>query len=88
MVICPYCYGEQLNRKQIVDYLEINGEKCISQIESDLGINRGTLKHHINHLIRNNILKKERKTHLAGKPSMISVSFVKLNRRSQHTRNE
>ena len=47
----------------------------IVQIEKKLNINRGTLKHHLKILTRNNILKKTKLEDAAGKPVLYSVSI-------------
>lgn len=48
-----------------------NMPMSITQLENDLKINRGTLKHHLNILKRSGHIKTKKEEHLAGKPVMI-----------------
>jgi len=59
-------------RKKIMGAISIT-PLSITQLSEKLKINRGTLKHHLSILLRNNVLQLDKLKDVAGKPVMISL---------------
>jgi len=47
----------------------------ITEIEKDLNINRGTLKHHLKILHENKLIKREKQSGKSGSPVLIKKNF-------------
>jgi len=60
------------DRGKIVNLISKN-PKTISDLEKELKINRGTLKHHLKILKEHKIITRRKENHLSGKPVFIEL---------------
>jgi DNA-binding MarR family transcriptional regulator len=60
-------------RQQILNLIAIS-PKSITQIENQLKINRGNVKHHLGVLLEHKFIEKTKQENVTGKPTIISIS--------------